>query len=230
LLTQGIQAGAVRKITITGDPQIPDKINLSALTDLSGWLAAEYGDSVIGDDPDWDKRGEEITARALDDVSGSKQESVLRYHRPLVEDGRIAYEFYHDPGKVIVHPALDRLAFLLEPDGVKVHLLTDGAYERSGLTADNARDESEFRRGPASLPLKPAAWNQLVLTVTGDKVALELNGQPIFERPIEPVNQRTFGLFHYADQTQVRVRNVTYQGNWPRSLPAALKGNLNQEP
>jgi hypothetical protein len=125
---------------------------------------------------------------------------------------------------VMVHPALGRLAFLLEPDGVKVHLLTDGAYERSGLTADNARDEPECRRGPTSLPLKPSAWNQLVLSVTGDKVTLELNGQPIYERLIEPLNQRSFGLFHYADQTQVRVRNVSYQGNWPQSLPASLKG------
>ena len=128
----------------------------------------------------------------------------------------------------MVHPALDRLAFLLEPDGVKVHRLTDGAYERSGLTADNASDEPECRRGPASIPLKPAAWNQLILSVTGDKVALELNGQPVFDRPIEPVNQRTFGLFHYADETQVRVRNVTYQGNWSRSVPASLKGHDNQ--
>ena len=40
---------------------------------------------------------------------------------------------------------------------------------------------------------------------------------------IEPVNQRTFGLFHYADLTEVRVRNVTYQGNWPRSLLAGLR-------
>ncbi|HEX3447558.1 MAG TPA: DUF1583 domain-containing protein, partial [Isosphaeraceae bacterium] len=223
-LAQDIQSGAARKFTITGDPRIPDKVNLSALPDLGGWLAAEYGDSVIGDDPDWDKRGEEITGRVLEDITGSKQESVLRYHRPMIEDGRIEYEFYHDPGKVMVHPALGRLAFLLEPDGVKVHLLTDGAYERSGLTADNARDEPECRRGPTSLPLKPSAWNQLVLSVTGDKVTLELNGQPIYERPIEPLNQRAFGLFHYADQTQVRVRNVSYQGNWPRSLPASLKG------
>ena len=64
--------------------------------------------------------------------------------------------------------------------------------------------------------------------MTGDKVAIELNGQPFYERPIEPENQRTFGLFHFADQTQVRVRNVTYQGNWPRSLPASLKGHDNQ--
>jgi hypothetical protein len=71
--------------------------------------------------------------------------------------------------------------------------------------------------------LKPQAWNQLVLKLTGDTIALELNGQPIYERPIEAVNQRTFGLFHFADQTQVRVRNVSYQGNWPRQIPSGLR-------
>ncbi len=141
----------------------------------------------------------------------------------MVEDGRIAYEFYYEPGKVVVHPALDRLAFLIEPDGVKVHVLTDGAFERNGLAGGNTRDEPENRRGPASLPLKPNAWNNLILSVAGDKVTLELNGQAIYERSLEPANQRSFGLFHFADETQVRVRSVSYQGHWPRRLPENLR-------
>ncbi|MGO9468173.1 MAG: DUF1583 domain-containing protein [Isosphaeraceae bacterium] len=36
-------------------------------------------------------------------------------------------------------------------------------------------------------------------------------------------DQRTLGLFHQADSTQDRVRNVTYEGNWPRSLPASRR-------
>ncbi len=140
----------------------------------------------------------------------------------MFEDGRIDYEFYYDPGKALVHPALDRLAFLLEPDGVRVHRLTDGAYERSGLSPDNVRDEPENRRGPASLPLKSKSWNQMAVAIKGDKVTLELNGQAIFERTLEPANRRAFGLFHDADATQARVRNVIYQGDWPRSLPAGI--------
>ena len=97
------------------------------------------------------------------------------------------------------------------------------AYERTGLSPENAHEEPENRRGPASVvPLKPQAWNRLVLSVTGDKVALELNGQPIYERSLEPSNQRSFALFHYAGETQARVRNVTNQGNWARSLPASI--------
>ncbi len=67
--------------------------------------------------------------------------------------------------------------------------------------------------------MKPQAWNRLVLRLEGDTVIIKLNGQAIYERRVEPENQRTFGLFHYTDETRVRVRNVTYQGNWPKTLP-----------
>ena len=29
-----------------------------------------------------------------------------------------------------------------------------------------------------------------------------------------------FGLFHYRDDTDVRVRKVTYRGQWARKLPS----------
>ena len=193
------------------------------MPDLTGWLADDYNESTTGDNAEWDKRGEEITGRLAEELSLGKQESLLKYHRPLLEDGQIAYEFYYDPGTAMVHPALDRVAFLIDSDGIKIHQLTDGAHERTGLAPENVQDEPENHRGPPSIPLKPQAWNRLVLSLTGDRVSLELNGQPIYERSIESTNQRSFGLFHYAGETQVRVRNVTYQGNWPRSLPANLK-------
>jgi Protein of unknown function (DUF1583)/Protein of unknown function (DUF1581) len=218
LLCQGSETGAARGIKITGNPHIPRKLKLSGLPDLTGWLANEYGD-VNSDDLEWDQRGEELSGTLHENVVGIKQESVLRYHRPMLEDGRIDYEFYFDPGKVMVHPTMDRLTFLIEPEGVKIHRLTDGAYERSGLSPENVCDEPENRRGTGPLPLKAQAWNHLALQLQGDKVTIELNGQAIYERRLEPENQRTFGLFHYADQTQVRVRNVSYQGNWPKALP-----------
>ena len=50
------------------------------------------------------------------------------------------------------------------------------------------------------------------VSLTGDTAALILNGQPIYERELEPTNQRTFGLFHYADQTNLWVREVVNGG------------------
>ena len=56
--------------------------------------------------------------------------------------------------------------------------------------------------------------------VTGDMVTLELNGQQIYERQLEPTNRRRFGLFNYAEQTVTRVRNVVMRGDWPKTVPS----------
>ncbi len=190
--TAGSEAtGGARNIAITGRPVIPEQLNLSALPDLTGWLADYYGDSVTGDNPTGRSRARRSSADCARTLPGSKQESVLLYHRPMLEDGEITYEFFHEPGKTIAHPALDRLAFLLEPDGVKVHRLTDAQHERTGLSPDNAAVEPENRRGPSSLPLKARDWNKLVLSLAGDKVALRLNGQLIYERAAR-ADQSTF--------------------------------------
>src|SRR5262249_41461824 len=219
----GLSTGGARNITISGRPVIPEQLSLSNLPDLTGWLADYYGDSATGQNPDWEEQGEEFRGRLRDDFPGSKQESLLLYHRPMLEDGEITYEFFHEPGKVMTHPTLDRLAFLLEPDGVKVHRLTDSQHERTGLAPDNASVEPENRRGPSSLPLKANQWNRLVLGLSGDRVAFRLNGDLSYELALEPTNQRSFGLFHYADETEARVRKVVYRGEWPRALPEPLK-------
>jgi hypothetical protein len=219
---QGHLAGSARKIRISGNPVIPERLNLTALPDLTGWLADYFGESVGVEDADWDKRGDEIYGRSRTDTPGLKQESVLRYNRPLLEDGEIEYEFYYEPGKTTVHPALDRLTFLLEPDGVKVHWLTDAQYERSGLKPENATSEPDNLRGPSSLPLKIRDWNRLSLSLAGDRVTLRLNQTEIYARTLESGNQRIFGLFHYADESDVRVRHVTYWGRWPGELPESL--------
>ena len=238
----------VRNLKIAGTPTIPDRIVLSNSSDLTGWLGDYYGEATQGDDAAWKKRGDEIVGRRLrhesvavtdDDedgvpdnrtdrpkqpetVVGSKHESMLRYARPIAEDGEISYEFYHDPGQAIVHPSLDRLAFLLEADGVKVHRITDGKHDRTGLDPGNATDEPSNRRGPAKLPLKPGEWNRMILAIRGDEVTLKLNGEVVFARPIEPTNRRDFGLFHFADESEARVRDVVYRGEWPRSIPPEL--------
>jgi tetratricopeptide (TPR) repeat protein len=241
LATYGETNGGVRNLKITGSPVVPELLKLSNATKLNGWLSDYYADPG-----QWMKQGEEIVAAKLRDpnplnnpsgqndgriagLPGSKQESVLKYNRPMLEDGEIAYEFFHEPGKVMVHPALDRLTFLIEPDGVKIHWMTDAQYDRTGLTPENATIEPDRRRGPASPPLQPNAWNRIKLTLAGDVVTLALNDVVIYERPLESTNQRDFGLFHYADETEVRVRNVTYRGQWPRTLPAGLLGTSKAE-
>src|SRR5207247_2237485 len=149
---------------------------------LTGWQTYHTGSL-------WQKRGEEIYSFGKEPqhvekrrVQNSLPERALHYHRPMVEDGTVNYEFYHDPGRALVHPLLDRAAFLLEPGGVRLHWLTDGNSDPSGLKHDNVFDEPANRRGPAHLPLKAKAWNQAKLTIQGDTLSLTLNGVEVYQR------------------------------------------------
>jgi hypothetical protein len=195
-----------------------------AQADLTGWLA-DYYHPVAHNDA-WHKDGDLLTCKRRKELPGTHRQNLIRYHRPLLEDGEIEYEFYYEPGKVHVHPAVDRLTFMLEPAGVRIHWLTDPPYDRTTLAHDNVIDEPANRRGPETLPLKERDWNRIKLALKGDLVSLSLNDVPICERALEATNQRCFGLFHYSDESEVRVRRITYHGNWPRTLPALIEQEL----
>ena len=84
--------------------------------------------------------------------------SRLAYFRPLRSGETLRYEFFYRAGETMVHPSLGRLAFLLEPEGVRLHWMTDdGGTDWTGLAADNAFDEPANRRGDKPLSLKPDA-------------------------------------------------------------------------
>ena len=213
----------IRDIRISGQPEVPATVKLSADPDLDGWNA--YHDETINvAGGNW--RGErdephhgQIIADRNDALRGTAAESLLRYQRPLIEDGSVTYEFFYQPGETEAHPALDRLGLLLRPGGVSVHWITDGRYDTSGLGPENTFDEPACRRGPPRIPLRAGAWNTIELAVAGTTASLKLNDVLIYERVLEATNRRTFGLFRYAD-TGLRVRNVTLRGDWPTSVPA----------
>ncbi len=158
--------------------------------------------------------------------SSDASQSILTYFRPLRNGDTISYEFLYEPDQVVVHPTLGRIAFLLEPDGVKVHWLTTGKSDLSGISTDNAAVEPANRRGPGKLGLKSGEWNAVKLALEGDKLTIALNGQPVYERPLERELSRQFGLFHYKDRTSAQARNVVLKGRWPESVSADLRTNL----
>ncbi|HEV8058742.1 MAG TPA: DUF1583 domain-containing protein, partial [Gemmataceae bacterium] len=240
-----LDMGEIRDLRIQGQPKVPSSLDLLSETDLGNWRSyggvvqrnQNYGgwadNSYPLDQPyygqAWTKRGEEIfqPGRKPDDPPPGRPmppranpESALFYHRPMLEDGAIEYEFFYVPEKTQVHPMLDRLTFLLDPEGIKLHWLTDGVSEKSKIAFDNVLVEPSCRRGPSQLALEPKAWNKVRLAIAGDVVKIALNGVEVYERPIEPTNQRTFGLFHYTDRTEARVRRMNYLGAWPKKLPA----------
>lgn len=220
------QTGVIKNIRILGTPSVPRQLALSRGTALDGWMANYFGETISGAvDPDemqtprqtaaWSKDGEEIVAGRMPNCAGSFRESILRYHRPLLEDGDLEYEFFYEPGRTAVHPALDRLAFLLAPDGVRLHSLTDGQYERTALGPDN----SSPLAGSHKVPLKANAWNSVRVSLRENTVQLFINNEEVATHPLDSLNDRTFGLFRYSDATAVKVRNVVYRGNWPITVP-----------
>jgi|GEM_PF-860831 tetratricopeptide (TPR) repeat protein len=237
--------GIARNVRITGSPEIPETLQLTATDSLPGWIPYHL-QSVGTARADWRQRGAltdggGIVGRLKPELRGSYLESVVHYHRPMMENGHIDYEFYYHPGESNVAPVMDRLAFVLDPDhGVRIHWITDARFDHTLLDPANMSDEPEYRRGGGTQPdtsvstssviglasLKPNAWNKVSLQLTGDTVHLFLNGQEIYERPLEPENQRTFGFFHYCGQTEARVRNVTWAGDWPKQLPSLAEQEL----
>jgi len=150
-------------------------------------------------------------------------QSWLAYHRPLGEGETVSYEFFYEPGRSAVHPAVDRVAFLIEPEGVRLHWITDDRREPAGgLPADNGLLLAEAQRGPRPLPLEPGQWNAMQVSLTGGAVILRVGGVEICRYVLEPANRRLFGLFHDRGRTTARVRNVVLRGDWPASLPAEL--------
>lgn len=217
--------GGCRNLKITGQPVIPEQLDLLQAAP-NAWRAY-FSDDKVGTEPtNWRLAEGELVKAIRPELAGTWRQSLVRYHRPLLEDGSIGYEFLYEPGKTRVDPAIDRVAFGLEPEGVRIHWVNDAQFDRSELGPENVTDEPARRRGPAKLPLKENEWNKVVLTVKGDVVTLALNGELVYERPLEPTNQRTFGLFHYADQTEVRVRSLTYRGDWAKTLPGLAEQEL----
>jgi len=215
--------GAVQNLRITGQPRVLDAVPLSSSVDLTGWLSY-HEESDDPADREWQhfddpQAGECIVGQMTARLSGTSAESLLRYQRPLTEDGSVEYEFFYDPGRVETHPAMDRLAFMLSPSGVSEHWITDGRHDRTLLAPDNNQIVPQNRRGPDEIPLRLNAWNRMKLTVHGAAVTLELNEQLVYERKLEPSNQRSFGLFHFADRCESRVRNAVMRGGWPKTLP-----------
>lgn len=229
-------SGSVRHVRVSGNPKVPEEIHLTAANDLAAWRVDYFGQDKNSDDDDWFKQGEEIHGKHKPiETHGYPMQNVMRqgllqYHRPMFEDGQIEYQFFYSPGKFLVHPALDRMCFILHPDGVNIHWLAGGNGDSTGLPADNLIEEPENRRGSAQLPLVVDDWNTMTLRVTNGTAVLVLNGQEIYERPLEAHNRRIFGLMHFSDQSAVRVRNVVYRGGWPKSLTGPTDDIVSQNP
>jgi Tol biopolymer transport system component len=222
--------GRLRDVRITGQPVIPDSIPLVVDEKLHGWHS--YHEAEVGSpNASWRYAAstnagqpQELVGIHWPWLAGTQCERLLMYQRPLLEDGAIEYDFFYEAGRMMVFPALDRLAFLVDPQGVSLHRITDDICERKDLSPDNVITKAASNKRPPQL--RSGDWNQMRVEIAGQIATLSLNGQPIFEYELEATNSRQFGFFHYADQTGVRVRNVVMSGHWPKTLPPVIQQEL----
>lgn len=224
--------GNAYNVRITGDPVIPHEVRIADHPDLEGWIGY-FGGTVGWPDSRWQglyKHHAVTRETAQEESSGGIlatrtnqqefpnvwQEEALFYHRPMMEDGTIEYEFFYRPDQIEACPALGRNCFLVAPEGIRVHRLTNGIHDRSGLAPDNISDSTPPLQRVA---LQAESWNTASLSVIGNSVRISINGQKCFDMQIDDQDQRNFGFFHYADQTELRVRNVKWAGDWPKTVP-----------
>ena len=213
--------GTVNNLRIMGEPEVPDEIQLLEGNGLANWRADTYGESFRSNDggntnAPWSVSGEELQASLRKNKTGKNRESLMMYQRPMLEDGEIEFEAFFNPGAVEVHPAIGRVAFMINKEGVRLHQLTDAEWEYDPeLTTDNAKTLSSD-----PIELKESDWNHYRLKLEGDTLTISVNDKVVCEHEINELpNARFFGLFRYSDQTKARVRKVVYRGEWPKELP-----------
>ena len=222
--------GGVDDLQIAGEPIIPERIAMVDTPQLLGWY--DYYDAS-GNSPSqitgWEvsrvpgptgQAHYQISHPRMTDVpTGSHVEQLLRYLRPFAEDGTIGFEFYYEPGQTAAHPAIGRTVFLLTDKGVQRHRLTDGRFDRTKLRPDNGTSVKDATQ--QSLPLLPKQWNRVEVNRTGERFTVVLNGQEVCQEPLtDDTTMPQFGIFHFADQSSLLVRNFTWNGQWPKQLPS----------
>ncbi|REK10952.1 MAG: DUF1583 domain-containing protein [Planctomycetota bacterium] len=204
------------RLALLPDDKEPDNSDKS---DFEWWLADGVLESVEHEPK---KPRSNAGIAALLNAERPPRERLIQYMRPLCNREQVALEFYYEPGKFTLAPALGRIAMLLEDDGVALHWITaDPAGLITGIDDQN-RIVDETAEQPNPVKLKANDWNQLTLRMEGDVAVLAINNQEVYRRTWEPEAGRVFGLFRDPTQFQVRVRGAALTGPWPEQLPEDL--------
>lgn len=212
----------IRNLKITGSPQIPYELHLTHQANLEGWTARHFGQLMRYSGGDWGRSGHYIIGAKRTDQKTTMRESLLQYHRPMLEDGELEYTFaYSDTQRV--HPAIGRTVFLLNADGVQEHIITNGIY---GLASPRPDNQAIVPANQLTTTLPLTRTNKLKLKLRGDEVSLVLNGVAIYQKTLGNQDQRFFGLFHYPGQSEAKVSNVVYQGDWAKKMPVRPDGSI----
>ncbi|MEM6980117.1 MAG: DUF1583 domain-containing protein, partial [Planctomycetota bacterium] len=226
-------SGGVDDFRISGNPVVPETIEMIDSNQLLSWYdyfwVPHLDSNRLGP---WTARGfhhleHEIVSSQSDLLpAGSHAEELLVYTRPMIEDGSIEYEFWYEPNAFDAAPCVAGLAYRLTPRGVLEHRVTHGRYDRSPLRPDNVMP-GRLSKQLSKPELDPGHWNRVTLSLVGSTLTISLNDQDVFQTDVDvPANERHFGLFHFADQSSLRVRNARWTGDWPKDTPSLDEQSL----
>ncbi len=220
--------GTLKNLRVAGDIRVPTTVNMMPSEDMLEWLP--HFTEKIGTQTKWptwkivNADGDRLMiGPRRPPLHETYTESLLRYSRPVAEDGVIEYEFRYVPNALHVHPAIGTTAILLNPDGVRTHQVTNGRYELSDAAPDAVSDTES---GSSPLPLNANAWNAVRLKFSGDQLNIFLNDTIVYSAMMSPETSRTFGLFRYLDKTGVRLRKLRWRGAWPKTVPSTPQQSL----
>lgn len=108
LRSRYVTDGGARNIRVTGDPVIPDTIDLLAGPALESWIPG-FDRGIPWNYLPWRKSGNELHGEQRTWLpDGCFCETAIYYHRPMLDDGTIDYELFYDRGRSMAHPAIDR--------------------------------------------------------------------------------------------------------------------------
>ena len=248
LFSHGPRLSVFRNISITGSPIIPREVTLFSGNRLDGWNCTFYGDSqprqrFMREKPDenqayvaqeqqreptetdWKVQDGVLLGSAKTELAEASP-SWIYYQRPLCEGESFQFEFFYS-GSAIVHPALGRVAFELDSAGVALHWIGREDWDTAVLEIppDNHVVDADSHRGPDKLPLKEDDWNKVSLTMKGGYAVIAVNGVEVFQRLIEPQNNRLIGLFR-DKRYAVKIRNAVLTGPWPERFTSDLQKDL----
>ena len=215
----------LRAFQLSGSASVPNSIDLLD-SSLRGWTS--YYDPDMNDGlGTWGVEPSEsdtVLRSARNENQIPAHEDLLRYIRPISWNAVLEYEFWHSGvERANVHPAFGRRAFLLTSEGVLIHRLTDGRYERSGLRPDGVEPSDS----QSSVKLRFVdGWNRMRLEVRDAELSLWLNGELVGRFKILKGDSRFFGFFRYRGDADAVIRRASLRGAWPKSLPHGQGGLL----
>ena len=232
-----------RNPVFEGQPEIAKEIPLVMGNRMEGWISWEelQFDFRVDAEPKPKKKDEEkkdekpkpkpeeMAWHAKDGVLYGKAnkdakkdaDSLISYARPLADGEQFAYEFFHEPGKKMANPTIGKVVVQLD-DGQKVQELYAGDSElNEGSTIANIMDSPH-----AIDPVKLVAgdWNQVVLRVKDGNAEVDVNGTPVWRRPVAKLRKLYPGIQKFKTQS-AEVRGLVLKGNWPTEFPTALATN-----